>query len=87
MGGGGPLPYFFCMNLLVRVKLGYPPNFNFLGKPLLGEKYVEEKKKKKVQTYPTTHKLEEFFFSTEDHLLKPIFQPNITVLLPTQDSE
>ena len=33
------------MILLVRVKLGYPPNFNFLGKPLLGEKYVEGKKK------------------------------------------
>ena len=28
-------------------KLGYPPNFNFLGKPLLGEKYVEGKKKEK----------------------------------------
>ena len=38
---------FFCENLLVRVKLGHPPNFNFLGKPLLGEKYVEGKKKKK----------------------------------------
>ena len=35
------------MNLLVRVKLGYPPNFNFLGKPLLGEKYVEGKKKER----------------------------------------
>ena len=41
--GGGPLPLFFCANLLVRVK--FPPNFNFLGKPLLGEKYVEGKKK------------------------------------------
>ena len=30
---------------LVRIKLGYPPNFKFLGKPLLGEKYVEGKKK------------------------------------------
>ena len=39
MGGGGPLPHlFFCPNLLVRVKLGYPPNFNFL---------VHGKKKKK----------------------------------------
>ena len=46
-GGGGPYPNFFCENLLVRVKLGHPPNFNFLGKPLLGEKYVEGKKKKK----------------------------------------
>ena len=46
MGGGGPLPhYFFCANPLVRVKLGYPPNFNFIGKPLLGEKYVKGKKK------------------------------------------
>ena len=35
------------MNLLVLVKLAYPPNFNFLGKPLLGEKYVEGRKKKK----------------------------------------
>ena len=41
-GGGGPLPH-----LLVRIKLGYPPNFNFLGQPLLGEKYVEGKRKKK----------------------------------------
>ena len=46
--GGGPLPHFFFFeNLLVRVKLGHPPNFNFLGKPLLGEKYVHGKKKKK----------------------------------------
>ena len=37
---------FLCTNLLVRVKLGYPSNFNFLGKPLLGEKYVHGKKKK-----------------------------------------
>ena len=37
---------FFCRNLLVWVKLGYPLNFNFLGKPLLGEKYVEGRKKK-----------------------------------------
>ena len=44
MGGG--LTPFFCTNLLVRVKLGYPPNFNFLGKPLLVEKYVEGRKKK-----------------------------------------
>ena len=27
--------------------LGHPPNFNFLGKPLLGEKYVEERKKER----------------------------------------
>ena len=44
---GGPLPLFVCTNLLVRVKLGYPPNFNFLGKPVLGEKYVEGRKKEK----------------------------------------
>ena len=37
--GGDPLPHF-CTNLLVRVKLGYPPNFNFLGKPLLRTHYV-----------------------------------------------
>ena len=54
MGGGGSLtPFFFCANLLVRVKLGYPHNFNFLGKPLLGEKYVEGKKKKKERIMPS----------------------------------
>ena len=47
--GGGPLPHFFCANLLVRVKLGYPPNFNFLGKPLLGEKYVHGRRKKEKE--------------------------------------
>ena len=46
---GGPYPHFFGINLLVRDKLGYPPNFNFLGKPLLGEKYVHGKKKKKKE--------------------------------------
>ena len=45
IGGGSLTPIFFFTNLLVRLKLGYPPNFNFLGKPLLGEKYVEGKKK------------------------------------------
>ena len=45
--GWGPYPILFCTNLLV--KLGYPPNFNFLGKPLLGEKYVEGKKKKEEE--------------------------------------
>ena len=40
----GSFTAFFCMNILVKVKLGYPPNSNFLGKPLLGEKYVEGKK-------------------------------------------
>ena len=39
-GGGVPYP-------IVRVKLGYPPNFNFLGKPLLVEKYVHGKKKER----------------------------------------
>ena len=47
MGGGSLTPLFFCENLLVRVKLGHPPNFNFLGKPLLGEKYVEERKRRR----------------------------------------
>ena len=42
--GGGPYSIFFGENLIVRVKLGHPPNFNFLGKPLLGEKYVHGKK-------------------------------------------
>ena len=46
MGGGSLTPFFFCENLQVRVKLGHPPNFNFLGKPLLGEKYVHGKRKK-----------------------------------------
>ena len=46
MGGGRSLTPFFCENLLVRDKLGHPPNFNFLGKPLLGEKYVEGRRKK-----------------------------------------
>ena len=45
LGGGAPSPIFLGENLLVRVKLGHPPNFNFLGKPLLGEKYVHGKKK------------------------------------------
>ena len=44
--GGDPLPHF-CTNLLVRVKLGYPPNFNFQGKPHLGEKYVHGKKEER----------------------------------------
>ena len=47
--GGGSLTPFFCENLLVRVKLGYPQNFKFLGKPLLGEKYVEGKKKEEEE--------------------------------------
>ena len=47
MGGGALTPFFFSENLLVRVKLGYPPNFNFLGKPLLGEKYAEGKRRRK----------------------------------------
>ena len=51
--GGVPYPIFFCMNLLVRVKLGYPPNFNFLGKPLLGEKYVEGRRKKERRIMPS----------------------------------
>ena len=46
--GGGPLPpFFFGTNLLVRVNLGFPPNFNFLCKPFLGEKYVAGKKKER----------------------------------------
>ena len=45
--GGLALTHFFCTNLLIRVKLGYPPNSNFLGKPLQGEKYVEKRKRKK----------------------------------------
>ena len=47
--GGALTLFFFGTNLLVKVKLGYPPNFNFLGKPLSGEKYVEAKKKKKQE--------------------------------------
>ena len=40
---------FFFTNLLGRFKLGYPPSFNFLGKPLLVEKYVEGKRKKEKE--------------------------------------
>ena len=36
-GGRALTQFFFKANLLVRVKLVYPPNFNFLGKTLLGE--------------------------------------------------
>ena len=46
-------PIFFCTNLLVRVKLGYYPNLNFLVKPLLGEKYVEGKRRKKERIMPS----------------------------------
>ena len=49
VGGGSLTPFFGCENLLVRVKLGHPLNFNFLGKPLLGEKYVEGRKRKKKE--------------------------------------
>ena len=50
--GGVHLPIAHALRLLktillVRVKLGHPPNFNFLGKPLLGEKYVEGKRRKR----------------------------------------
>ena len=48
-GGGAPYPIFFCENLLVRVKLGHPLNFNFLGKPLLVEKYVHGRKRRKKE--------------------------------------
>ena len=41
MVGGVPYPIYFGTNLLVMVNLGDPPNFNFLFKPLLGEKYVK----------------------------------------------
>ena len=39
------------LGIIILLKLGggpslHPPNFNFLGKPLLGEKYVEGKKNK-----------------------------------------
>ena len=44
-----PYPIFFCTNLLVRVKLGYPPNFNILGKLLRGEKFVLGRRKKKKE--------------------------------------
>ena len=32
--GGGSLTPFFCLNHLVRVKLGYTPTFTFLGLPV-----------------------------------------------------
>ena len=43
-GEGFPLPNCFFAQIFY---LGYPPNFNFLGKPLLGEKYVEGKRRRK----------------------------------------
>ena len=46
-GEGEIPPICFAKNLLVRVKLGHPPNFNFLGKSLLGEKYVEGRRKRR----------------------------------------
>ena len=46
-GGGVPYPIFFGTNLLVRVKLVNLPNFNFLGKSLLVEKYVHGKKERR----------------------------------------
>ena len=48
-GDGVPYPILSCTNLLVRIKFGYPPNFNFLGKPLLGEKTVEGRKKEEEE--------------------------------------
>ena len=44
-GGGSLTPFLFGTNLLVRVKLGYLPNFNFLGKPLLKKSTWKERKK------------------------------------------
>ena len=62
--GGAHLPIAHALRLLstkelqfVRVKLGYPPNFNFLGKPLLGEKYVEGKKKEDEDPFRRTRYL------------------------------
>ena len=47
-GGGGVLGAGFFFG----VKLGYPPNFNLLGKPLLVEKYVEGKKEEEISRSP-----------------------------------
>ena len=46
-GEGFPLPNCFFAQIFY---LGYPPNFNFLGKPLLGEKYVHGRKKEEKRT-------------------------------------
>ena len=61
-GGRGPLPNFLCTNLLVRVKLGYPPNFNFLGQLEVPLKYVHGRKRRKNNAkfsghyvHPRTH--------------------------------
>ena len=80
-GGGVPYPIFFCANLLVRVKLGYPPNFNFLGKPLLGEKYVHGKKKERKKkknnakfsghyVYPRTETVRAHALRSHQHINK-----------------
>jgi len=43
---GGSITPFFCTNPLVGVKLGYPPNFNFLGHLEVPLKYVHGRKRK-----------------------------------------
>ena len=57
-------------NLLVRVKLGSPPNFNFLGKPLLGEKYVEEKKIDKNDAKFRSHYVHPRTYNVRVHALR-----------------
>ena len=39
-GGGVPYPIYFCMNLLVRFKLGYTPNFAALDHLEVPYKFV-----------------------------------------------
>ena len=81
--GGGPLPHFFCTNLLVRVNLGYPPNFNFLGKPLLVEKYVEGKEKERIMPslVATTSSLAfEVFKFIENFRISENFKENLMII-------
>ena len=79
MGGGSLTPIYFCTNLLVRVKLGNPLNFNFLGKPLLREKYVEGRKKKerRRRRIPSLVATTSALASTTCACARTTFAPNV----------
>ena len=48
--GGGPLtPFFFCENLLVRVKLGNPPEYQLPRQTPFGRKVCGSKERKKEE--------------------------------------
>ena len=68
--GGVPYPIFFGTNLLVRVKLGYPPNVNFLGKPLLGEKFVEGKRRRIMPSLVATTSALAFTMCVRTHSIR-----------------